>query len=228
MKSSPASADSAISRSRARGWVSGSSATRRSLRIGASSSSAAISGHSDRGEVDAAVAEGERHPPVPHLLGQELDVRVTATERPAERRQRLEAGAPRVGDAQPPQRAGRRALGVLGRPVGVRDRPSRAREERASGVGEADLPGRALEELDAEVAFELPDRGAEGRLGHVQALRGAAEVQLLRYGDEVAQMAQLDHLLTSLTPLSRRSHSTRSASVSQDRGRALQTRSVSG
>ena len=120
---------------------------------------------------------------------------------PAERRQRLEAGAPRVGDPQPPERAGRRALGVLGRPVGVRQRPPRSREERATGVGEPHLAGRAVEELDAEVALELADRSAERRLGHVQALRGAAEVQLLRHGDEVAQMAQLDHLTSSLTPL---------------------------
>ena len=96
-------------------------------------------GHRD---VDAAAAEGERHPRIPHLLRQELDVRVAGPERPAERRQRLEAGAPRVGDPQPPERAGRRAFGVLGRPLGVRQSTARSRKERASGVGEPHLAGR--------------------------------------------------------------------------------------
>ena len=92
-----------------------------------------------------------------------------------------------------PELAGRRALGVLGRPFGIRQRPARSGEERAPGVGELHLAGRADEEIDPEVAFELSDRGAERRLGHVHPLRGAAEVQLLRHGDEVAQVAQLDH-----------------------------------
>ena len=46
----------------------------RSLRIGASSSSAAI--RAGEAKVDAAVGERRGHPRVPHLLGQELDVRV--------------------------------------------------------------------------------------------------------------------------------------------------------
>ena len=124
---------------------------------------------------------------------------MTCPERPAERRERLEAGAPRIRDPQMPELAGRRALGVLGRSLGIRQRPPRSLEERASGVGEPHLAGRADEEIDPEVALELPDRGAEGRLRHVHPLRGAAEVQLLRHGDEVAQVAQLDHVRRSVT-----------------------------
>ena len=61
--------------------------------------------------------ERRGHPRVPHLLGEELDVRVACPERPAEHWERLEAGAPRIGDAQMAELAGRRALGVLGSPV---------------------------------------------------------------------------------------------------------------
>jgi hypothetical protein len=125
----------------------------------------------------------------PHLLGQELDVRVAGPKGPAERWESFEAGAPRIGDPQVTELAGRRAFCVLARPFGVRERPPRALQERASGVGQLHLPGGADEEVDPEVAFELSDRRAKRWLGHVQPLRGAAEVQLLRHGDEVPQVA---------------------------------------
>ena len=83
-------------------------------------------GAEGEGEVDAAAGECRRHPRVPHLLGQELDVRMTGPEGPAERRERLEAGAPRIRDPQAAELAGPRALGVLGRPIGIRQRPPRA------------------------------------------------------------------------------------------------------
>ena len=127
-------------------------------------------GAEGEGDVDAAAGERRRHPRVPHLLRQELDVRVAGPEGPAERRQRLEARAPRIRDPQPPELASRGALGVLGRPFGIRQRPPRSVEERASGVGEPHLAGRADEEIDPEVALELSDRGAERRLGHVHPL----------------------------------------------------------
>ena len=42
----------------------------------------------------------------------------------------------------------------------------------------------------AELVFEHSQLAAERRLGDVQAGRGAAEMQLLGHGDEVAEMAQ--------------------------------------
>jgi hypothetical protein len=44
-----------------------------------------------------------------------------------------------------------------------------------------------------QFALELADGGAERRWSHVQPLRRSPEVELLGYGDEVAQMAMLDH-----------------------------------
>jgi hypothetical protein len=126
-------------------------------------------------------------------LSQQLDVWMTCPERPAERWQRLEARAPRIGHPQPPELAGLRPFGVLRRPIGLRQRPPRSVEERASGVRELHLAGGADEEGDSEIALELSNRGAERRLGHVQPLRGAAEIELLGHGGEVAQVAQLDH-----------------------------------
>ena len=49
----------------------------------------------------------------------------------------------------------------------------------------------AVEEPHAELGLELADLLADGRLRHVQALGGAAEMQLLRDRDEVPQVSQL-------------------------------------
>ena len=48
----------------------------------------------------------------------------------------------------------------------------------------------AVEELDAELLLELADLLAYCRLRDVQALRRAAEVQLLGDGDEVPQVTE--------------------------------------
>jgi hypothetical protein len=56
--------------------------------------------------------------------------------------------------------AGGGALGLLGRPIGIRQRAPRSLEERVTGVGEPHLAGRANEEIDPEIALELPDGGA--------------------------------------------------------------------
>ena len=62
-----------------------------------------------------------------------------------------------------------------------------------SRLGELHLAGRAGEELDPQITLELSNRRAERGLRHVHPFRGAAEIQLLRHGDEVPQVAQLDH-----------------------------------
>jgi hypothetical protein len=49
-----------------------------------------------------------------------------------------------------------------------------------------------VEELAAELCLERPDLGREGRLGDVQPLGGAAEVQLLGDGQEVPEMPKLE------------------------------------
>src|SRR5262249_51239608 len=63
--------------------------------------------------------------------------------------------------------------------------------ERLPGGRDLDAPLRALEERDAGFLLELSDLLAERRLRDAEAPRGAPEVQLLRYGEEVAQVAEL-------------------------------------
>ena len=50
---------------------------------------------------------------------------------------------------------------------------------------------RVLEELHAELGLQLLDLTTQRRLGHVQALGGASEMQLLGDGDETAQVTHL-------------------------------------
>ncbi len=71
-------------------------------------------------------------------------------------------------------------------------RISRARtQEHGPGRGQLDLALVAQQQRRADLLLELADLLAQRRLGHVQALRGTAEVQLLGDGDEVAQVAEL-------------------------------------
>ena len=68
---------------------------------------------------------------------------------------------------------------------------ARAHEERRAGRGQLDLALVAQQQLRADLLLERADLLAQRRLGHVQALGRAAEVQLLGDGDEVAQVAEL-------------------------------------
>jgi hypothetical protein len=62
-------------------------------------------------------------------------------------------------------------------------------EKSLAGAGEFDGAGGAGEEGVAEDVFELANLLGERRLGDVKAVGGTAEVELLGYGDEVAEVA---------------------------------------
>jgi hypothetical protein len=68
------------------------------------------------------------------------------------------------------------------------DRPC-ALEVGAAGRGEVDTPGGAMKQVHAELGLELADLLGQRRLGHVQPLRGAAEVTLLGDSDEVPEVS---------------------------------------
>jgi len=59
-----------------------------------------------------------------------------------------------------------------------------------AGLGEAHLPAAAVEQRHAQLFLQLLDLVRQGRLRHVQALGGPGEVEGLRDGVEVAQVAQ--------------------------------------
>lgn len=111
----------------------------------------------------------------------------------ADHRERLEASAPAKADPDAAELARRRASRGRDRQVGLGQGPPGALEQRPAGFGESDLPGAAAQHVGAELLLELADRDAQGWLGHVQSVGGAAEVQLLGDCDEIAQVAQLHH-----------------------------------
>ena len=69
--------------------------------------------------------------------------------------------------------------------------PTRLDEQCRAGVGKADAAVGTVEQPHTQLCLELADLLADGRLRHVKALGGAAEVQLLRDRDEVPQVSQL-------------------------------------
>lgn len=68
-------------------------------------------------------------------------------------------------------------------------------EEGFAGLGESDGAGGAGEERVAEEIFEAANLLREWGLGDVKPEGGAAEVEFLGYGDEVAEMAEFDILI---------------------------------
>ena len=94
-------------------------------------------------------------------------------------------------DRQPADLAALDAPGLAGRVLDRVEDVARALEEVRAGRGQLDLALVAQQQRRADLLLELADLLAQRRLGHVQPLRRAAEVQLFRDDDEVAQMAEL-------------------------------------
>jgi hypothetical protein len=108
-----------------------------------------------------------------------------------ERRQRLEARAPVVTDAETADLAGSDSASRSDRCVGLGKRPACAGEQCLARFGQRHLAARAREQAHADLLLELPDRHAQRRLCHPQPACRAFEVELLCNGDEVAEMAKL-------------------------------------
>ena len=64
------------------------------------------------------------------------------------------------------------------------------REKQSAGGKQAHAARRALEERRAKLFFEILDLPAERWLGDAEATRGAADVPLLRHGDEIAKLRE--------------------------------------
>src|SRR5262249_10860155 len=66
-------------------------------------------------------------------------------------------------------------------------------QEGLPGWQEPDASGRALEEGRPELVLEAADLAAQRGLGEVEPAGGAADVALLRHGDEVSDLRQAHH-----------------------------------
>jgi hypothetical protein len=97
----------------------------------------------------------------------------------------------RRGDVADPHVTDRAVVGSTGRHsrhLRPLEHPACLSQECGSGVGQRDLAARAIEQLQAEVLLELADLLADRRLGHVQLLRGTADVQLLLDRNEISEL----------------------------------------
>jgi len=96
-----------------------------------------------------------------------------------------------VPDAQLPDLSTGRAARDLRRALRLSQRQPRFGQERSAHVRQLDPSIRSMEEADAEVTLEATNLLTERRLRDVKALCGAAEVQLFRHGQEIAEVTKL-------------------------------------
>ena len=87
--------------------------------------------------------------------------------------------------------------------------PARLPKEPISRRCELDVPPDAAQEVHFQLGFEIANLLAQGRLGGVQAVRRAAEMELFGDRHEVAQVPQLHSgFLFIRSDVSKRSRST--------------------
>jgi hypothetical protein len=72
--------------------------------------------------------------------------------------------------------------------VDVGQDPFRLAAEKFAGSGQRHLPGGAVEQGDVQLAFQLPDRIRQRRLGDVELLGGLTEVAGVSHRREVPQV----------------------------------------
>ena len=149
----------------------------------------------DRGadEADVEVAGGERR----ELVGRRALLELQHDVGPLEHEGAHEVGDDPVerradeADPEPAGLAGADPARGVERALEPGEHPADVAEQHLARRRERDAPARAREERRADGGLQLADRVAERRLGHVQPLRRAAEVELLRDGDEVAEVVEL-------------------------------------
>jgi hypothetical protein len=82
--------------------------------------------------------------------------------------------------------------GAVGGPLQRGERPRRLLEQHPTRGGELDVAAVSHEQVSAERAIELVDLIAQRRLGNVEPGCGAAKMELLGNGQEVARLARLE------------------------------------
>jgi hypothetical protein len=70
-------------------------------------------------------------------------------------------------------------------------------EEHAPGVGKVHPAGAAIQQPNAELAFQLCDRARQRRLGDAKAFGGPPEMTLLSDGNEITELACLKAIHTT-------------------------------
>jgi hypothetical protein len=105
-------------------------------------------------------------------------------------RQHAEVGQRHEAQSQSAAGAGSHAPDLEHGAFELCDQALRLLEEARTLGRQRHLAERASEQRGAQARLQILDRAREGRLRHVQRRGGAAEVQVLGHGDEMAQLAE--------------------------------------
>ena len=142
-------------------------------------------------DLDAAVAQRLGLRALQQRVEADLDGREPGVPDPQHARQDVQVGRRREADVELPDLAAAGALRRAHRALGLREYLPHLVGERLPRGRDLDAPLRAMEERESQLLLELADLLAERRLRDAEAAGGAPEVQLLRHGEEVAQVAEL-------------------------------------
>ncbi len=149
----------------------------------------AVPAHADDRGVEPAGAQALDEP-VGRVLGQgDLDRRVGVVEARQQRGQVGVVRGHRADGDSPPEQSGHLVDDEPGALHGG-ERGARVRQEGSADLGRDDGPPGAVEQLLAELAFQLADLGADPGLGHPHLLGGPGEVPLLHHRHEVLELTQ--------------------------------------
>ena len=151
-------------------------------------------------DVDPAPAEGLDLSLRREVLKEDLDRRRVLPEEPEGLAQERPVGLRRNADDQLPGFLPRRLPRQARRALGRGQNPARFPEEPISRRRELDVTPDAPQKIDLELGLEIPDLLAQGRLGGVETVRGAAEVEVLGDRDEVAKVPQLHEAVPFIAP----------------------------
>ena len=129
-----------------------------------------------------------------HPLGEtHLDVGQLGGQPPQQRAQDGDRGHGGEAEADDARRAGVDAAGQVTGAVDQVEHPVGLVEEGRAGAGQLDPAVVALEQRRADRLLQLLDLARQRRLGHLEALGGPTEVQLLGDGDEGPDLVEGDH-----------------------------------
>src|SRR5207253_1054367 len=105
-------------------------------------------------------------------------------------RQRLGTDPPTARQRVVGRHGAHEVLDVLLDGAGLGEDPARAGHDRLAGLRQGDRAAGAGEQLEPQLGLEPADLLGERRLRDMEVLRRPCEVQAIRYGDTVAQLAK--------------------------------------
>ena len=132
---------------------------------------------------------------VGHFRIQELDIQRHLRMRPGEgaqqRRQAMQADVVAGGEGQPTADVAAQVGQCAARIVEHVEDAIGARQQGATGFGEADFAAQAVEQAHLELLLEGGDAFAHRRLGQVQAFTGYRETAGFGHGDEGIEVGEV-------------------------------------